>query len=969
MIEIKNKNLFRILLVFFLLIQIKISYAQIQISFAPLRKIPSDSTVMIRINHYVRNKQLDSLLLVNDEISKRYLKSDSISNYLFVMNQTSANIVQVFHNLELSDSIQDVAMKKAIERKDTLSIEYAILLKFRGVNCFYLYEDAESTGFFVRGYNLLKSMHINNLLLTDFKANVGNGYLNLGYPYLALPYLEDVLKESKEYNYPLLYMLVGQGIGNLAFHTDNELGIEVMSKVYREAKTLQLDTNSKNKYLANICYMLGGFHMDMGHKDEYVKYSKLANYYINNTIIPDLYLRINIYTNNLYDAIDEKDIAEQINIINMINYNLKKYNVRSPVLLLPAYRVLYQSYYIRQLSDSADYYKDLCISLAGDKKSDERVRTFAALGSYAATSKEKYDFAMKVIDNNIDNFDVNKINNDSVLLQDINNYSFNKNYLPAFISISDYYYSMKDSNRMKNLLISLKVLDAMSKVILTNSGRAVKKSAGLQYSAIYESVFNKKLQTLDALQKEDTTMLYKQIILSNMANTQAFYLQKQMAFRQRSQSAENDSLWNRYFKFLILKNQLTMNYEQSLLSSKPMPKIAFEDSSWQLTIALIKTQILMNEKDLLYAPKIIKANIKKIQSKIDKDEIIVNYYVSKDSVIYTALLSRDNLKIIKNTNYREIKPLINQFLRQVKTGEDVLSGVNSKLTRLLFNGISADITKKSKLIIIPHKDLWKIPFETLSLNGKQMLIEDYAITYNTSINLWSISKDKQYQAAYSFVGIAPAFMSMDSTLSSRGGGFNHFSLLYNRSRSQMSNLPFSKEEVEEIADKFNQKDLKNIVLTDKKATESSFYKYMNEYSIVHIATHGFVSKSNPMLTGIFFSDNSPQDDAYLFADEISNLNSSANLVVLSSCNSGSGILESSEGINSLQRYFILSGVPNVMASLWKVHDKKTMELMNSFYSHLLQGESYAVSLQQAKKEAIKKGYLPLDWAGFILMGE
>jgi len=111
-------------------------------------------------------------------------------------------------------------------------------------------------------------------------------------------------------------------------------------------------------------------------------------------------------------------------------------------------------------------------------------------------------------------------------------------------------------------------------------------------------------------------------------------------------------------------------------------------------------------------------------------------------------------------------------------------------------------------------------------------------------------------------------------------------------------------------------------------------------------------------------------DAYIFADELFSLKTDANLVVLSSCNSGDGILEKSEGINSLQKNFLLAGVPNVIASFWKVHDEKTKDLMVAFYKYLLKDNvSYAEALRLAKLECIENGFLPLDWAGFILIGE
>ena len=86
------------------------------------------------------------------------------------------------------------------------------------------------------------------------------------------------------------------------------------------------------------------------------------------------------------------------------------------------------------------------------------------------------------------------------------------------------------------------------------------------------------------------------------------------------------------------------------------------------------------------------------------------------------------------------------------------------------------------------------------------------------------------------------------------------------------------------------------------------------------------------------------------------------------CNTGTGEIAEGEGVLALPRGFILSGVPNVISTLWKVHDEKTKDLMTSFYHHLLAGNTYAEALRLAKLDAIEKGVLPLDWAGGVLTG-
>jgi CHAT domain-containing protein len=163
--------------------------------------------------------------------------------------------------------------------------------------------------------------------------------------------------------------------------------------------------------------------------------------------------------------------------------------------------------------------------------------------------------------------------------------------------------------------------------------------------------------------------------------------------------------------------------------------------------------------------------------------------------------------------------------------------------------------------------------------------------------------------------------------------------------------------------------------------------------IWHLATHGFFyqntkdslktlsafqSANNPLIrSGLILAGanaawqgENPQEgkeDGILTAFEISQLDlSKTHLVVLSACETGLGDVQGSEGVYGLQRAFKMAGVEYLLMSLWQVPDKQTAELMEQFYTHLLNG----VSLQEAFSKAqqnMKERYTPFYWAGFVLM--
>ncbi|HET8646175.1 MAG TPA: CHAT domain-containing protein, partial [Vicinamibacteria bacterium] len=113
---------------------------------------------------------------------------------------------------------------------------------------------------------------------------------------------------------------------------------------------------------------------------------------------------------------------------------------------------------------------------------------------------------------------------------------------------------------------------------------------------------------------------------------------------------------------------------------------------------------------------------------------------------------------------------------------------------------------------------------------------------------------------------------------------------------------------------------------------------LEAYRIVHFASHGLVNADHPELSGIVLSlvdrQGQPQDGFLRLAD-VYGLRLRADLVVLSGCQTALGRQLRGEGLVGLTRGFMYAGAPRVLASLWKVDDRATAELMKRFYEALL----------------------------------
>lgn len=204
--------------------------------------------------------------------------------------------------------------------------------------------------------------------------------------------------------------------------------------------------------------------------------------------------------------------------------------------------------------------------------------------------------------------------------------------------------------------------------------------------------------------------------------------------------------------------------------------------------------------------------------------------------------------------------------------------------------------------------------------------------------------------------------------------------LRDQANNQFSPLAGFKKELEVVESIFRSDDSDIITLSGAKATKSSFLQKSGSATILHVITHGYFASASPsgrasgttdvkqhdstdtntandssveqtiktfapgLLSGLAFAGanqsskaSSLAKDGILRASEIevSSLNQ-AELVVLSACETGLGQVTSGEGITGLQRAFHIAGAKCVVASLWKVDDRATVELMEQFYLNLIE---------------------------------
>lgn len=383
--------------------------------------------------------------------------------------------------------------------------------------------------------------------------------------------------------------------------------------------------------------------------------------------------------------------------------------------------------------------------------------------------------------------------------------------------------------------------------------------------------------------------------------------------------------------------------------------------------------------------------VDQIQSKYlnTRPNTAVIEYFQSDSALFSFIITPTNTEVITLANWdydRNIRGLRNAIIYRIDEKISVLShDIYTQVFEKVDNYLADN--KIDKVVIIPDGILGYLPFEALltkppsnqRFDKMEYLLKKYDIKYAASSTI--MYKQSQRPPAYGdkdYVAFAPVFTDGTETnfLVNTSERFYNPNLENTRSfvrDGKITPIPSTKTEVEHIHDLHQKKNLFAKYFLFKDAKEENLKNpELSHYKFIHLATHGFVNDEVPELSGLVLSqsEEDSEEDGILYVGEIYNLKWKADMVALSACETGLGKVVKGEGIIGLTRAFMYAGAENVLVSLWKVSDQSTSDLMINFYNHLLEGNTKAASLREAKLKLIKSKDFsnPYYWAPFIMIG-
>ncbi|WP_238178385.1 CHAT domain-containing protein [Calothrix sp. 336/3] len=403
------------------------------------------------------------------------------------------------------------------------------------------------------------------------------------------------------------------------------------------------------------------------------------------------------------------------------------------------------------------------------------------------------------------------------------------------------------------------------------------------------------------------------------------------------------------------------------------------------------------------------------QQVLDEETVLLQYSLAAERS-YLWMVTKTGMRSFELAKQSDIEELVENYRDLLENHPDEIIPVQlkegqiaaRKLSQILLQPVVKELGNK-RLLIVADGGLQSIPFGVLPIPSlpinqqtgdgfKSFLLAKHEIVYSPSATVIAeLRKDlqKRKPAEKALAIFADAVFGCedrdctkrDTRLQSLKG--QKTPRIINRpdntdvlalkraaknNRDLEGRLPATKKEAEGILSLF-EKNSTFQAFDFAASRENVLNQSLNQYKIVHFATHGTANFENPELSGIvlsLFDSKGKGINGYLRLVDIFNLNLAAELVVLSACETGIGKETKGEGLMGLTRGFMYAGSPRLAVSLWNVNDESTSVLMQKMYKKMLQGKmTPAAALRAAQLEMLEsKEYADAHyWAAFTLQGE
>lgn len=279
--------------------------------------------------------------------------------------------------------------------------------------------------------------------------------------------------------------------------------------------------------------------------------------------------------------------------------------------------------------------------------------------------------------------------------------------------------------------------------------------------------------------------------------------------------------------------------------------------------------------------------------------------------------------------------------------EDLYTELSRELFQVLIEPLLpllADLPADGRLTIVPHGVLNMLPFDALSADGKRFWALNYQVSYLPSLSALAALPRYRFCAGDRLLAVA--------------------------ADDPEDPLPYAAEEATRVAQLFGDRATRLI----GDASPEMVLDASEAHAFMLFATHARVEPGVRDATRTLehpgrFSLQLAAGE-HLTTRDIEGLNLKPGLVALSACDTHLGPRVRGDELMTLSRAFLSAGMSSVLATLWRVEDEATAQIVSGFFAALARGAEPAAALREAQRAYRSGGGLqhPRYWAPWVVVG-
>ena len=467
-----------------------------------------------------------------------------------------------------------------------------------------------------------------------------------------------------------------------------------------------------------------------------------------------------------------------------------------------------------------------------------------------------------------------------------------------------------------------------------------------------EERVNEAQQIADLLKVEEINSYMGSVAVDNLRFREVKLLEAEQAF------------WKKYTALVDEAVQLEGNSE-------------VPEKEGNLTAVYQEIEQFFNSVEVTYLELLVDANLKMQLENFDHIDALqrqLQLIRNQNAVVLYPLMLEDKIEVILITanapptrhsveiTKQEVSEEITEFrkaltnrgraelfrrLKNQKNSDNQVTDLAFKFYEWLIKPIENELKNANAETIIyaPDGELRYIPLGAL-YDGEQWLLQRFKINNITVAGMMTFEETRRYEPTILAGGLTAGSFDFEQ-------GGKKFAFDY---------LEFANAELNNIATAFPNTNQ----YVGRNFTAQTIVQKMDNYGIVHLATHAAFVEGKPEDSFILFGNGDRVTLRDIKDWDLTNVD----LVVLSACQTGvGGILGNGEEVLGLGYQIQQAGARATIASLWRVDDLATHLLMEHFYNQLKDGKTKIEALRQAQNSLINSEFEhPYYWAPFILIG-